>query len=168
MQALRAAELAESGWGAARIATELRRIRGQSGCLITVDRFDNLLRSGRVTRGKAWLAGMLDVKPILSLDDQGAVVPVDRVRGRVNVVPRVLGLLEKRLTPRPHAVRFGIVHAEAPEVAERVRSALLAAYQPRDCFVALATGVLGTHVGFGAWAVFWQVEDGTPARGGAE
>jgi fatty acid-binding protein DegV len=60
------------------------------------------------------------------------------------------------------------VHAEAPEVAERVRSALLAAYQPRDCFVALATGVLGTHVGFGAWAVFWQVEDGTPARGGAE
>lgn len=168
MQALRAAELAESGWGAARIAAELRRIRGQSGCLITVDRFDNLLRSGRVTRGKAWLAGMLDVKPILSLDDQGAVIPVDRVRGRANVVPRVLGLLEKRLTPRPHAVRFGIVHAEAPEVAERVRSALLAAYQPRDCFVALATGVLGTHVGFGAWAVFWQVEDGTPSRGGTE
>jgi DegV family protein with EDD domain len=166
MQALRAAELAESGWGAARIAEELRRIRRQSGCLITVDRFDNLLRSGRVTRGKAWLAGMLDVKPILSLDDQGAVIPVDRVRGRDNVVPRVLGLLEKRLTPRPQAVRFGIVHAEAPEVADRVRSALLAAYQPRDCFVALATGVLGTHVGFGAWGIFWQVEDGSPARGG--
>jgi DegV family protein with EDD domain len=168
LQALRAAELAESGWPAVRIVEELGRIRRQSGCLMTVDRFDNLLRSGRVTRGKAWLAGMLDVKPILSLDDQGAVIPVDRVRGRANVVPRVLGLLEQRLSPRPRAVRFGVVHAEAPEVAERVRSALLAAYQPRDCFVALATGVLGTHVGFGAWAIFWQVEDGTPARGGTE
>ncbi len=134
---------------------------------MTVDRFDNLLRSGRVTRGKAWIAGMLDVKPILSLDQQGAIIPVDRVRGRANVVPRVLSLLERQLAPRPNVVRFGIVHAEAPEPVERLRAALVAAYAPKDCFVALATGVLGAHVGFGAWAVFWQVEDGVPARGDA-
>jgi DegV family protein with EDD domain len=158
--ALRGAELAESGWSARDIAEELRRIRRQSGALVTVDRFDNLLRSGRVTRGKAWLAGLLDVKPILGLDDLGSIIPVDRVRGRDNVVPRVLSLLERRLTPRPKAVRFGIVHAEAPEPAERMRRAIVAAYQPRDCFVTLATGVLGAHVGFGAWAVFYQVEDG--------
>ena len=164
MQALRAAELAESGWSAPEIVAELTRIRQQSGCFVTVDRFDNLLRSGRVTRGKAWLAGMLDVKPILALDDHGAIVPVDRVRGRANVVPRVLSLLEKRLSPKPNAVRFGIVHAEAPEVAERLRAALVAAYAPKDCFVSLATGVLGAHVGFGAWAVFWQVEDGSRGR----
>jgi len=162
--ALRGAELAESGWRAAAIATELRRVRRQSGCFLTVDRFDNLLRSGRVTRGKAWLAGVLDVKPILSLDDAGAIIPVDRVRGRGNVVPRVLSLIEKRLTPRPQRVRFGIVHAEAPEAAERVHAALTAAFAPRDVFVSLATGVLGAHVGFGAWAVFWQVEDGTPSH----
>jgi len=164
MLALRAAELAESGWQAAEIATELRRIRKQSGCFLTVDRFDNLLRSGRVTRGKAWIGAMLDVKPILELNQEGAIVPVDRVRGRPNVVPRVLSLVEKRLSSKPSSVRFGIVHAEAPETAERLRAALVAAYQPKDCFVALATGVLGAHVGFGAWAVFWQVEDGSPAR----
>jgi fatty acid-binding protein DegV len=99
------------------------------------------------------------VKPILSIDGSGRVVPVDRVRGRDNVVPRLLSLVERELTPRPAAVRFGVVHAEAPEMAERVRTALVAAYQPRDCIVALATGVLGTHVGPGAWAVFYQVED---------
>ena len=105
---------------------------------------------------------MLDVKPILCLDPAGRVVPVDRVRGRENLVPRVLSLLEKRLTPRPRLVRFGVAHTEAPEMAERVRTALVAAYRPRDCFVTLATGVLGTHVGPGAWAIFYQVEDGTP------
>jgi len=157
--ALRGAELAESGLKAADVAKELERLRGQSGCLVTVDRFDNLIRSGRVTRGKAWLAGMLDVKPILSLDATGRIQPVDRVRGRDNLVPKVLSLLEKRLTPRPRAIRFGIAHAEAPDVAERVRTALVAAYQPRDCFVSLATGVLGTHVGAGAWAVFYLIED---------
>ena len=158
--ALRATELAESGWDGKAIAAELTRIRSQSGCFVTVDRFDNLLRSGRVSRGKAWLAGMLDVKPILGLDDTGRIVPVDRVRGRENVVPRVLSLLDKELTPRPKALRFGIIHAQAPEVAERVRTALVAAYRPKDVIVNLATGVLGTHVGPGAWAVFWQVEDG--------
>jgi hypothetical protein len=166
--ALRAAELAESGWRAAEIATELDRVRNQSGLLLTVDTYDNLIRSGRVSRGKAWLAGMLDVKPILSLDQAGRVVPVDRVRGREAVVSRILAMVEQQLTPRPKSVRFGVVHAEAPEMAERVRTALVAAYQPRDCFVALATGVLGTHVGPGAWAVCWQVEDDAPdgASGG--
>jgi DegV family protein with EDD domain len=166
MLALRGAELAGAGWDAVSISQELERVRGRSGMLLTVDRYDNLLRSGRVSRGKAWLAGMLDVKPILSLDASGRVIPVDRVRGRDQVVPRVLALLDRRLTPRPKVIRFGVAHAEAPEMAERVRNALVAAYQPRDCFVTLATGVLATHVGPGAWAVFYQVEDGPAQRSG--
>jgi uncharacterized protein len=165
MLALRGAELAESGCKGEAIALELERVRERSGMLLTVDRYDNLLRSGRVSRGKAWLAGMLDVKPILSLDASGRVIPVDRVRGRDQVVPRVLALLDRRLTPRPKVIRFGVAHAEAPEMAERVRTALVAAYQPRECFVTLATGVLATHVGPGAWAVFYQVEDGLAEDG---
>ncbi|MEP6474118.1 MAG: DegV family protein, partial [Gemmatimonadota bacterium] len=164
MLALRAAELAAAGWMALEIVAELRRLRGQSGVFLTVDQYDNLLRSGRVSRGKAWLGGMLDIKPILTISEEGLLVPVNKVRGRDNLVPRVLALLDQRLTPKPAIVRFGIAHAEAPEAAERVRTALVAAYQPKNCFVSLATGVLGTHVGFGAWAVFYQVEDGTPER----
>ena len=41
-----------------------------------------------------------------------------------------------------------------------MRAALVAKYAPQDCFVNLATGVLGTHVGPGAWGIFYQVEDG--------
>ncbi len=162
MLALRAAELAESGWNAKAIVTELERVRSQSGLFLTVDRYENLLRSGRVSKGKAWLAGMLDVKPILSLDHEGRVVPIDRVRGREQLVARVLQWVDRALTPRPKTVRFGVAHAESPDTAERLRTALVAAYQPRDCFVSLATGVLGTHAGPGAWAVCYQVEDGTP------
>lgn len=159
MLALRGAELAASGWQAGAIARELERVRNQSGMFLTVDTLDTLLRSGRVSRSKAWLAGMLDLKPILSLDDHGKVVPVDRARGRDQVVAKVLALLDKRLTPRPKAVRFGIGHTGALEMAEHLQGVLQATYHPRDCFVALATGVLGAHVGPGAWAVFFQVED---------
>jgi uncharacterized protein len=161
--ALRGAELAELGWRGAQIASELARLRNRCGMLLTVDRYDNLLRSGRISRGKAWLAGMLDVKPILSFDEQGQVVPVERVRGRENLEARALALLEQRLTPRPERLRFGVAHADAPEAAERIRAALLRTYRPQDCFVTLATGVLGTHVGPGAWGIFYQVEDGSPS-----
>jgi len=38
--------------------------------ILTVDRYDNLFRWGRISRGKAWLAGMLDLKPTLSFDGE--------------------------------------------------------------------------------------------------
>jgi DegV family protein with EDD domain len=158
--ALRGAELAEQGWSGERIGEELVRVRSRSGMLLTVDRYDNLLRSGRISRSKAWLAGMLDVKPILSLDREGHVVPIERVRGREHLEARVLSQLEQRLTPRPRVVRFGVAHADSPEVAQRIQTALVAQYQPRDCFVAPATGVLTAHVGLGAWGIFYQIEDG--------
>ncbi len=86
-------------------------------------------------------------------------------RGREAVFRRVLQLLDQRLTPRPKVLRFGIAHVEAAEVAERVGTALIAAFRPRDCFVSLASGVLGTHAGPGAWAMFYQVEDGSRPGG---
>ena len=165
--ALRGAELGEMGWTGSQVAGELCRVRGQSGMLLTVDRYDNLLRSGRISRSKAWLAGMLDVKPILSLDSEGKVVPVERVRGRENVESRMLALLDQRLKPAPKVVRFGVAHADAPGVAERIRSVLDERYRPRDCLVTLATGVLGTHVGPGAWGIFYQIEDNMPQKHGA-
>jgi DegV family protein with EDD domain len=168
--ALRGAELAAMGWSGTQVAAELTRLRRQCGMLLTVDRYDNLLRSGRISRGKAWLAGMLDVKPILSFDSEGKVVPIERVRGRENLEARALALLDERLKPRPRTVRFGVAHADAPDAASRISAALIETYHPQDCFVTLATGVLGTHVGPGAWGIFYQIEDGVPElldRGGA-
>jgi DegV family protein with EDD domain len=162
MLALRGAELIEEGWDAEAIAAELSRVRDQSGGFFTVDTFDNLLRSGRVGRGRAWLGTLLDVKPILEVGQDGRVIPLDRVRGRDALIPRVLRHLERRLTPRPERFRIGIVHANDPEVAERLRVDVLARFSPRDCLVSEVTSALGVHVGPGAWGVFFQIEDPAP------
>lgn len=164
MLALRATELADAGWSAASIGRELTRVREQSGLLLTVDTYDNLIRSGRVSKGKAWLGGLFDIRPLLEIGRDGTVQVVDRIRGREHVIPRVLTELTQRLQPRPTQVRLGIAHADAPEVAARVRTALSAAFAPREILVSHATAVLGTHVGAGAWAVAYQIEDGTPER----
>ena len=157
--ALRAAELAEQGWEAAAIIDELERIRSTAGGIFTVDTFENLLQSGRVGRGKAWLGELLDIKPILEITSDGRVAPLDRVRGRDQLIPRVLKHLDQRFTPRPARLRISVVHAAAPTVAEQLRATLVDRYSPTECHVGLITAALGVHTGPGAWGLFYQIED---------
>ena len=150
----------------AAIARELERVRGQSGMLLTVDRYDNLLRSGTglPRQGVARRDARREADPVPGRETGGSCRSTGCGAG-TSVVPRVLALLERRLTPRPQVVRFGVVHAEAPgDGGAGAERRWWRRTSPRDCFVSLATGVLGTHVGAGAWAVFYQVEDGTRRR----
>lgn len=159
MLALRAAELAESGWAAAEIVQEINRIRDQSGGFFTVDVFDNLLRSGRVSRGRAWLGGLLEIKPILQVNLEGRIIPIDRVRGRDALIPRVLEHLDAALIPRPKSLRLGIAHAGAEDMAQRLRTEVVSRFTPKTCFLDDVTSAIGVHVGPGAWGIFYQVED---------
>ncbi len=168
MLALRGIELAEAGWSVPDIVVELDRIRDRSGGFFTVETFENLLRSGRVSRGRAWLGGILNIKPILELDRDGRVIPLDRVRGSDAVFPRVLEHLDRRLSPRPSSFRLAVAHAGVPELADRLREQLIRRYRPRDCFVNHVTAALGVHTGPGAWGIFYQIEDPTPVEIGEQ
>ncbi|NJD09189.1 MAG: DegV family EDD domain-containing protein [Gemmatimonadetes bacterium] len=156
---LRAAELAELGRAPEDIAVELRRIRAQSGIMFTVDVFDYLLKSGRVGRGQVMIAGLLDIKPILGVSPEGKVLPAAKVRGRANVLPRMLELLQEKIPRDAKQLRFGVVHVGCPEMIDQVSAALRERFGERETLVGPATPVLATHVGPGAWGVAWQLED---------
>ena len=156
---LRAAELSELGRSADDIAAELHRIRRQSGICFTVDVFDNLLASGRVGRGQVMIAGLLDIKPILSLTPDGKVLPLAKVRGSRNVLPRMIDLIAERIPGAARAVRFGVVHVGAPELVEPILAALHERFGARETITAPASPVLATHLGPGAWGIAWQLED---------
>jgi DegV family protein with EDD domain len=156
---LRGAELAEMAWDAERIRTELNRVRQQSSAMFTVDVFDNLRRSGRVGRGRAWLAGFLDVKPIMEINKAGVVEPLARVRGMRNVLPRMMQILQGRVPASVKSVRFGVIHVDAPAIAAEAKSALQQSYGAREIIVSPATPVLAAHLGPGAWGLIYQVED---------
>jgi len=164
--ALRGAELAEAGWTGSAIAAELERIRERSGTLVCLETLENVIRSGRVSRLRGMLANWLDVKPILTLGRDGRIEVADRVRGRDALLPRVIHLMEKHIPPDVRRLRLGVAHVDCPEMAETVRAAVVERFAPLEILVWPATAVLATHAGLGAWAVFWSVEDGTPAGPG--
>jgi DegV family protein with EDD domain len=160
MLALRARELAEAGMSTSQLTEELTRVRERCGAFIVVGKIENLVRSGRVSRGRGWLGRLLNIKPILELSpEEGKVAPIDRVRGSKGVVSRVLDHIDRRLTPRPAHLRLGVVHADAAETAQAVCEEVQKRYRPRECLFADATAALGVHVGPGTWAVFYQIEE---------
>jgi DegV family protein with EDD domain len=154
---LKAVELAELGLSVEHILSELDRIRKQSGVLFTVDVFDNLLASGRVNRGQVMIAGLFDIKPILEIASDGLVHPAAKVRGRRNVIPRMLQIIHERV-PSNATVRFGLVHVGAPDVMNDVEQRLRESYPDAEIIVAPVTAVLATHLGPGAWGLAYQIE----------
>ncbi|HEX8322003.1 DegV family protein [Longimicrobium sp.] len=158
--ALKASELGEMGWTPERIVAELERIRAQSGFFIVLDTFERALASGRVGRGKAWLGSLLDIKPVLDIDAAGKLVPIDKVRGRKNMMPRMLEVLERKVPRGAKKMRFGIMHIGAHEVLAPVTREIRARYGKDAEVVTMAgTPIFGTHAGEGAWGIAYLVED---------
>jgi DegV family protein with EDD domain len=159
LQVMLACELAELGRSVQEIQAELARVRAQSGLLFTVDVFDNLLASGRVGRGQVMIAGLLDIKPILALNGTGQVVPHSKVRGKANLLPRMLKAVEEHVPRTARRVRFGVIHVGSDDVAQKIANDLRAIYQDCDVLVSPATPVIATHIGPGAWGIAYQLED---------
>jgi DegV family protein with EDD domain len=160
LMVLKATELAELALSPEEIVVELRRIRRQSGVILTVDSMDRLLASGRIGKGKAWLATFLGLKPILSVPLEGPpVASAGRAFGRKRVLPAVLDILHQEIPPGAQKVRFGVIHVARPEIVDEVARALETEFGDVEILSARATPVLATHTGVGAWAVAYLVED---------
>ena len=157
---LKATELAELALPPREIVEELTRIREQSGVILTVDRFDRLLASGRVGRGKAWLASTFGLKPIMAVPTDGrATVPVGKALGRKRVLPAVMKALRDAIPDGATRLRFGVIHVARPEIVQEAASVLRETYGDVEILSAPATPVLATHTGIGAWAISYLVED---------
>lgn len=163
---LRGVELAGQGWSPDAITRELDRVRRQSGMLFTVASFERLVRSGRLSRARAWLGNRLNIKPVMALSTEGKIEPVAKARGATGARQRILELLDRALARRPRALRLGIAHGDVPEFAEELRRELVQRYQPKECLVSLITPVVAAHAGVGAWGVFYQIEDGASGSEG--
>ena len=156
---LKATELAEMAMPADEIVKELSRIRDQSGIMFTIESFDRLLASGRVSRSKAFFGTLLNVKPILAIDREGKVVPRGTAIGRKRVILALLEAVAEDIGCVPETVRFGIVHVGIPEIISEVRELLVARYGEVEILSAPVTPVIATHIGFGAWGLAYMVED---------
>lgn len=149
-QVLRAAELAATGSSATEIAARLLAERSAYHLVFFVDTLEYLQRGGRIGKAAAMVGSMLNLKPVLRVDE-GQIVPFERTRTRRRALQ---GLIDfARGLPRTE--RVAVVHSSTPADAELLASELSAtALLPRERVMVAQFGpVIGTHVGPGAMGV---------------
>ena len=138
----------------AELAALVERFQRDSTVIFTVETLEYLQRGGRIGRAAALAGSLLNVRPILSVQD-GEVVAVARVRGSKKAMVEFERRFAEATEDRP-GLRVAIAHADAPEWVGTL-SELVWRVRPKAEieFTATLGAVVSTHTGPGAVGFFW-------------
>ncbi|TML72301.1 MAG: DegV family protein [Actinobacteria bacterium] len=134
------------------------RFRRDVGVIFTVGTLEYLQKGGRIGRAQALAGTLLNVKPILAIED-GEVVPVARVRGRQKALEEFARVFGEATRDEP-GLRVSIAHANAPEWVDVLTDFVRRARPHAEIELVETLGaVVGTHAGPGAVGFFWFQDD---------
>lgn len=121
----------------------------------TVDTFDHLLHGGRVSATSAKLGSLLNIKPLLHVDNEGKLEVSGKPRGQKMAMRQQLGKMKQGWMPE--ISRFVLIgHADCPEKAEQLKGQVLELYPDAEVQTAYIGPVIGAHVGPGMVAlIYW-------------
>lgn len=146
-------ELREQGASLEEIAQWVEDHHQNYGAYFTVDSLEYLKRSGRVSNTSAFIGTMLQIKPILYLDEQGGLTPVEKVKGRKKAIRRLVERSMDKINI-DFDKRYAILHADCLDEAETVQEYISELFPEGECLGIYGLGpVIGTHVGPGTLAL---------------
>ena len=119
----------------------------------TVDDLNHLKRGGRVSAAAALLGTMLQMKPVLHVDDEGRLIPVSKVRGRKASLKALVDKMEE-LVVDPSVVF--ISHGDCGDEARELGEAIKAKFPVERLEINYVGPVIGNHSGPGTMALFFQ------------
>ncbi|GAK01171.1 DegV family protein [Geomicrobium sp. JCM 19055] len=143
-QVIEAATMASEGKSMDEILERLDHVRKNSKIFVVVSTLENLLKGGRIGRGKAFIGSLLKLKPIAALED-GVYTPVTKVRTQNQVVQTLMNHF-KQDTEGKIVKGVSISHANGLELAHKLREKL----SEHKVSIQSTTPVISTHTGEGA------------------
>ena len=124
--------------------------------LFTVDDLNHLYRGGRVSRTTAILGGMLNIKPILHVDDEGKLIPIGKVRGRKKSLLELVTLMDSKIGSYAKSCdTIFISHGDCREEAEFLAAKVKEKYNITTELINDVGAVIGAHSGPGTMALFF-------------
>lgn len=123
----------------------------------TVGDLSQLRRGGRLSAGKAIMGNLLHVKPVLHVDDEGRLVPVESVKGRKRSIEALVKKMEETVTD-PKNQRVYISHGDCLADAETLAKAVKERLNVQSVTIGDVGPVIGAHSGLGTLALFFLGE----------
>ncbi|MGM0921516.1 MAG: DegV family protein [Bacillota bacterium] len=155
-QVIEAAKMAQEGASKQEILERIEHIRKNSQLFVTVDTLENLVKGGRIGRGKAMIGSLLNIKPIASLAD-GVYTPVTKVRSHSQIVKFLVKQFAEDVKNKT-VKAVGIVHADSLALATNLKNALLEMNADYPIEIYYTTPVISTHTGPGAIGFMYFAE----------
>ena len=120
----------------------------------TVDDLKYLKRGGRISAAKALMGTMLNIKPVLHVDEEGHLVSVTTVRGRKGSIRAMVEQMQQLALPGENDF-VTICHGDCYEEAESLAQTLKEQLGVKEVFIGYTGAVIGAHSGPGTLAVFF-------------
>lgn len=111
-----------------------------------------LIRGGRISKSRGLFAKVLNLRPILTLDEQGRAVTVAKVFGEKAGMKKTMQLVCESAMGKRN-LRFAVAHANAPEKADWYVQKIKRQFEVNDVMVVNVSPALGAHAGPGAAGV---------------
>lgn len=147
-QVLEAAKMAKNGYTKEQILQRVEEIRKNTTLYITVDTLDNLVKGGRIGKGKALIGSLLNIKPIASLQD-GVYTPIGKVRSQSQAIKYLVKQFADDVKGKT-VKAVGIAHADAFDLALKLKQAIADINPNCPVDISFTTPVISTHTGPGA------------------
>ena len=120
---------------------------------VTVDDLNHLKRGGRISAATAMMGSMLNIKPIIYVDNDGHLINTAKVRGRKAAIDLLAGKLDE--TGIDQEIAF-IAHGDCPEDAAALEKILKETYGVKKVITGYVGPVIGAHTGPGVLVLFFM------------
>ena len=121
----------------------------------TVNDLMFLKRGGRVSAATAVLGTMLNIKPVLHVDNEGRLINMEKARGRKASIEALAKKAAELGRGWENEVIF-ICHGDCLEEAKSLEQLLYRTVAPQRIFIGNLGAVIGSHAGPGTLAVFFM------------
>lgn len=132
------------------IVAEVKKVSEHISIQFTVDSLEYLYRGGRLSKTSATLGTMINLKPVLHIDDEGKLVAVSKVRGRRKSLSTMLANMEAKLgSYKDKQIFIGIMHGDCEEEALALRDMVKEKFGYENFVIEPIGPSIGAHSGPG-------------------
>ncbi|HDR7619418.1 TPA: DegV family protein [Bacillus mycoides] len=153
---LEAAKMAKEGASKEEILNRVAFLMNHMEHIFTVADLQYLVRGGRLSKVAGFIGGLLNIKPILNVDE-GKLVPLEKVRGKKKVLSRIVDIMEERGKDLKGQT-IGMTHGDDLETAEALKALITERFGCEVFIVNTIGAAIGAHTGPGALTLFFLNE----------
>ncbi|HDR7801643.1 TPA: DegV family protein [Bacillus tropicus] len=153
---LEAAKMAKDGASKEDILKRVDFLMNHMEHIFTVADLQYLVRGGRLSKVAGFIGGLLNIKPILNVEE-GKLVPLEKVRGKKKVLGRIVDIMEER-GKELKGQTIAMTHGDDLETAEALKALITDRFGCEVFIVNTIGAAIGAHTGPGVITLFFLNE----------